>query len=295
MQLPNRIISLCLVALVAASCTNTSSNSGTDEKSAEQLAEEKIIHDIDKLMKDLPPPSLVPFTLKSIGASFDQGHINSIENFEKYKNDKDKLSLNMGVYASDINYLAAYGKEEACINYLSTSHQIAEILGDTAIYSQADLDAFRGHIASQNEEEIANIISELFVQTSVQMEEDHHLTMAGLALTGSFIEGLYQAALTLETYPNTPENNKLLEPLVKIVLGEEKALLDVLEVLKDLPFDNTTKRMIIELQILDRLYKTDLKEIEAQMKEDPNFVLTKSSMRDITMEIKRIRNEIITP
>ncbi len=285
------ILTLLLIVCVVASCTSSSS-SGENEKSREELAEEKTIHDLEKLMEDLPDPSLVPFTLKSIGAGFDRAHTNSLSNIESYKSNRDKMALNMGVYASDISYLAAYGHEDDCIEYLKASHSMAEFLGDSAIYNEDDLNEFRGHIKDQNEDEISRILAKLFLETSLKMEEDHHLTMAGLALTGSFVEGLYQAVITLETFPDTPENQKLLEPLVKIVLGEEEALLDIIEVLNDLPFDDTIAEMITELSILDRLYKGDLQEIEEKMANDPDFTLTRDVMRDITLEVKRIREKI---
>ncbi|WP_436516004.1 hypothetical protein [Ekhidna sp. To15] len=285
-----KVLTIILLAAFIVSCSGSSSNE--NEKSKEELAEEKTIHDLEKLMEDLPDPSLVPFTLKSIGADFDKAHINSLEKIESYKSNRDKMALNMGVYASDISYLAAYGHEDDCIDYLRASHGMAEFLGDSAIYNESDLEEFRGHITAQNENEISRILGRLFLETSVKMEEDHHLTMAGLALTGSFVEGLYQAVITLETYPDTEANQKLLEPLVKIVLGEEQALLDIIEVLNDLPFDDTIAEMITELSILDRLYKGDLQEIEEKMENDPDFVLTKSAMRDITLEVKGIRKRI---
>ncbi len=277
------------ITILLASCTTIPKD---EEKSQEAIKDEKTIHDIEQLLKDLPPPSLVPFTLKEIGAGFDKAHINSLESMESYKSNRDKVALNMGVYASDISYLAAYGHEEDCIEYLKTSHKMAEFLGDSAIYGQAELNEFRGHIKDQNEEEISRILGKMFMETSIEMEESHHLTMAGLALTGSFVEGLYQAVITLETFSNTKENEKLLEPLVKIVLGEEQALLDIIKVLEDLPFDDTIADMITELSILDRLYKGDLQEIEEKMANDPNFILTRDVMRDITLEVKRVRKAI---
>ncbi|MEO9485553.1 MAG: hypothetical protein ABJG47_18985 [Ekhidna sp.] len=283
---------LTFITLVAFLVSCGGSSSGEKEKSSEELAEEKTIHDLEKLMEDFPDPSLVPFTLKSIDAKFDKAHINSLDNIASYKGNRDKMALNMGVYASDISYLAAYGHEDNCLSYLRASHGMAEFLGDSAIYSDADVEEFRTHISSQNKEEIARSLGKLFLETSVKMEEDHHLTMAGLALTGSFVEGLYQAVITIDAYPNTEVNQKLLEPLVKIVLDEEQPLLDIIDVLEDLPFDDTIADMIVELSILDRLYKSDLQEIEEKMKNDPNFVLTKSAMRDITLEVKRIRERI---
>lgn len=285
------LLLVTIISFTLLSCSTGNSSTET-QQSNEELAEAKTIHDIEKLLADLPPPSLVPFTLKSIGADFDQQHINPIDRMEGYKGNSDKMALNMGIYASDISYLAAYGLEEDCINYLKVSHSMAEYLGDSAIYDQSHLDEFRGHVKDGNEDEISRLLGKLFMETSIQMEEDHHLTMAGLALTGSFVEGLYQAVITLEAYDNSESSKKLLEPLVKIVLGEEEALRDIIQVLDDLPFDDTIAEMMTELSILDRLYKGDLQEIEEKMEQDPNFIVSKDMMRDITLEVKRIRKSI---
>lgn len=295
MKLFKSLYTFLLVAFFVSSCSSTSSNSQNEESKEGQidnLIEEKTIHDIEQLLKDLPPPSLVPFTLKSIGASFDRAHTNSLESMEGYKSNTDKMALNMGVYASDISYLAAYGLEEDCMSYLKVSHQMAEFLGDSAIYDQSHIDEFRGHVKDGNEDEISRLLGKLFMETSIQMEEDHHLTMAGLALTGSFVEGLYQAVITLEAYDNSDASKKILEPLVQIVLGEEEALRDIIQVLDDLPFDDTIAEIMTELSILDRLYKGDLQEISDKMASDPEFIVNKDMMRDITLEVKRIRKSI---
>ncbi|MEM9895283.1 MAG: hypothetical protein AAF789_02840 [Bacteroidota bacterium] len=281
-----------LLAFFVYSC-GTNSGSKTEEKTAEELREEKTMRDIEKLLQDMPPPSLVPFTLKSIGAPLDKVHINGLYKMQSYVGNRDKLALNMGVYASDISYLAAYGHEEECIEYLKTAHKMAEILGDSAIFGQDEVDEFEGHVVASSDEEIAKLLSKMFLKTSLQMEQDHHLTMAGLALAGSFVEGLYQAVITIETYPNTEKNQKLLEPLINIVLGEQQALRDIIAVLEDLPFDETIAEISTELSILDKLYEGDLKEVEEKMKEDPNFIVNKNMMRDITIEVKRIRESIV--
>ena len=269
-----------LGTLTAAWLLFSCSGSGSSSKatSQENEAEAKTIHDIDKLLEDLPPPSLVPFTLREIGASFDMEHINSLSNVTSYMEDTDKMALNMGVYASDISYLAAYGQEDECIKYLETAHDIAEMLGDSAIYDQSHLDEFRGHVANSNRAEISSLLSKLFMETSVKLEEDHHLTMAGLALTGSFVEGLYQAVITIEKSDDSEESKQLLEPLVQIVLSEEEALLDIIQVLDDLPYDETIGSIMVELSILDRLYKGDLEDVQQQMAENPDFIVSKEVM-----------------
>ncbi|MEP3390477.1 MAG: hypothetical protein ABJO02_19955 [Reichenbachiella sp.] len=292
------IAKLLVILFVSISIYNCGGKSNTDErKKIEQMLaqeeESKTIHDIDQLIKDLPAPSLVPFTLKSINAEFKSELINDLGNLEKYKGNTDKMAMNMGVYASDVNYLAAYGREEQCLEYLKASHAMAQELGDSTIYDEAHLQNFLGHIKNQNQEEISKILSELFVTTSIQMEEDHHLNMAGLALAGSFIEGMYQAVVTIDKAPETEANEKILRPLVELVLNQESALREVILVLNDLPSDDAISTIVTELQILDVLYKGELKEIEEKMKADPNFVVKKHMLVDIDGEIKRIRQWIV--
>ncbi|MDW3210448.1 MAG: hypothetical protein R8N23_11305 [Reichenbachiella sp.] len=292
------IAKLLVILFVSISIYNCGGKSNTDErKKIEQMLaqekESKTIHDIDQLIKDLPAPSLVPFTLKSINAEFKSELINDLGNLEKYKGKADKMAMNMGVYASDVNYLAAYGREEQCLEYLKASHAMAQELGDSTIYDEAHLQNFLGHIKNQNQEEISKILSELFVTTSIQMEEDHHLNMAGLALAGSFIEGMYQAVVTIDKAPETEANEKILRPLVELVLNQESALREVILVLNDLPSDDAISTIVTELQILDVLYKGELKEIEEKMKADPNFVVKKHMLVDIDGEIKRIRQWIV--
>lgn len=290
-----RLLSIIFAATIAYGC---SSGSNSDErrnleKIAADEAETKTVHDIDQLLKDLPSPSLVPFTLKSVNAGFNNDLINDLKNFEKYKGNADKMAMNMGVFASDVSYLAAYGFEDRCLNYLKTSHSMAQALGDSTIYDDAHLQNCMGHIKNQDQKEISKLLSELFITTSIQMEEGHHLNMAGLALAGSFIEGLFQAVVTIDKSPATEENERLLGPLVKVVLNQEPALKELIQVLKDLPNDDAISTIVTDLQILDVLYKGELKEIDEKMKADPNFVVKKHMLIDIDLEIKRIRQWIV--
>lgn len=290
-----RLFPVLFVAVFAYSCGSGSNSEERKNlaKIAAEEAEKRTVHDIDQLLKDLPSPSLVPFTLKSVNAGFDVNLINDLKNFEKYKGNADKMAMNMGVFASDVSYLAAYGFEDQCLSYLKTSHNMAKALGDSTIYDDAHLQDCMGHIKNQDQEEISKLLSELFITTSMQMEEGHHLNMAGLALAGSFIEGLYQAVVTIDKAPATEESERLLEPLVKVVLDQEPALKEVIQVLKDLPNDDAISTVVTDLQILDVLYKGELKEIDEKMKADPNFVVKKHMLIDIDLEIKRIRQWIV--
>lgn len=286
-----KYVKLSIIILLVHACGTTSQEETVQEEWTEQEA--TTLHDIDALLKDMPPPSLVPFTLQSIGAAFDPSLVHSTDNLSRYGGNQDKLALIMGVYASDLSYLAAYKKEEECLEYMSIAHSIAETLGDSSIYDQSDLNEMKGHIASSNHEEIAATLSKLFLETSMKMEDTHHLNMAGLALTGSFIEGLYHAVVSMSRFDNSSENQLLLEPLVNTVLGEEKPLLDVIQVLDDLPYNQTVGELLVDLKILDGLFKGDLQKVKQKMESDPDYIVSKKEMRDISLEVKKIRKSIV--
>lgn len=282
----NLLILLLAIGLLAG-CKNT--------KKAEESREEQVIHDIDQLLADLPDPSAIPSILKSIGAQFGDSLVNSLSNLEKYKGDADKLAMNMGVYASDVSYLASYGKSELTMEYVKTCHTIGETLGDSAIYSQDLLDKIEANL--DNEDELSKLLRGMIVETSVQLEKDHHLSMAALALTGSFVEELYQAVNVIENFHeagmSAADEKAKVEPLVKLVLDQEQPLLDLIELLKDIPHDDTVLEMITMMNILDKLYKGELAEIETKMSEDPDFVVDRDMMFGVTLEIERIRALII--
>lgn len=266
----------------------------TPKKSGESN-EEKVIHDIDKLLEDLPDPSSIPFAMKSIGAEFGDSLINPLSNIAKYQGDVDKLAMNMGVYASDVSYLAAYEQSALTMEYVKACHQIGETLGDSAIYKQDLLDNIEASLG--NEEELAKLLRGMIVETSIQLEKDHHLSMAALALTGGFVEELYQAVNVIENYHQAnmtaDEEKAKVEPLVKLVLAQEQPLLDLIALLKDIPHDDTILEMITLMNILDKLYKGELATIQEKMDADPNFVVDRDLMFGVTLEIERIRAGIV--
>ncbi len=285
------ILLLASALLITFACSPKKAATDTTEDSAEA----KIIHDIDKLLADLPNPADIPSTLKAIEADFGDSLVNSLDNLSKYMGDEDKLALNMGVYAADVSYLAVYHKGDKTMDYVRMCHQIGEILGDSAIFKQDLLDHIEASL--DDETQLSNYLRGMIVETSIQLEKDHHLSMAALALTGSFIEELYQAVNVIENYHRadmTKEQEKAkVEPLVKLVLAQEQPLLDLIQLLNDIPQDDTIRRLLIHLDILDRMYKGELAIIEEKLKEDPAFIVDRDIMYAATLEIERIRADII--
>ena len=104
-------------AVVVSSCGGGGSKEESSDASSEfDAAKEQVAADVSKVLKDLPPPSEVPYLLMNAGAEFDPNIINSIDKMESYQASESKAALNLGVYATDIGYLASYEKAEMALH-----------------------------------------------------------------------------------------------------------------------------------------------------------------------------------
>jgi len=141
------------------------------------------------------------------------------------------------------------------------------------------------------------MLKRMIIETSVQLEEDHHLSMAALALTGIFVEEMYHAVKVIENFheqgASADEDKAAVEPLVKLVMAQEQPLLDLIQLLNDIPHDDTILELLTELNILDKLYKGELAKIEESMAADPNYVVDRDVMFATTLEFERIRASIV--
>ena len=155
-----KLVSLALSAAVLVS----SCGGGTQEKSSEassefDAAKEQVAADVTKVLKDLPPPSEVPYLLMSAGAEFDQSIINSLEKLDSYQMNDSKAALNLGVYATDIGYLTSYEKSELALDYMGECQKLAAPVGVSDAIDYGMIARFEANM--ENKDSLANIINEV--------------------------------------------------------------------------------------------------------------------------------------
>ena len=277
------------------SCGGGSSKSSSEEAAFEE-AEKKIVTDMDQVIHDLPSPTEVPYLLQATGADYNKEIINDLERLPKYLTNEDESALNLGIYATDMGYLISYKKLEEATNYLESAQKLAESLGVASVFSVATVEKFQTNL--DNPDSLNKILTQSITDVEDRLESADRVSVAALILAGSFIEGLYLAVEVIETYPkdvlDEDTRNLILEPMVKVVLDQEKPLLDVIGLMKDLPEDDIINHMINELEILRVLYETDLAEVEEKIANNTgDFVLTESTLSGIRSEVKRIRTDIV--
>jgi hypothetical protein len=283
-----------LVIIGLASCgQKTNTESETNNSEAFDQAESEVKDQIESVVYDIPAPSEIPFLLQATGAEFNESLINNIGKIGEYEITNDAASMNLGVYATDIGYLVSYGKVQEALNYMSSTKSLADHLGVSAAINVTLLKRFEGNLA--NKDSLAFILNEAIGETDQFLKDDSRSRMAALLITGSFVEGLYIATELIKTYPKDllPEDsrNLVLSPLMRVILEQEKALGDLLNLLGTIEQAQPVggiKEQLIELQ---ELYKS-LNIAEQIANNQSSMVLTDSTLIDITSKVDEIRMSI---
>jgi len=293
------LTSLALVGIVLLnSCSGGASKESSSDASSEfDSAKEKIAADVEKVLKDLPPPSEVPYLLLQAGADFDQGVINDIaaEKLEGYQTDESVAALNLGVYATDIGYLASYEKSEMALDYMGECQKLAAPVGVADAIDYGMIARFESNM--ENKDSLSAIINDVMAKSGERLSELDELNSAALLLAGSWIEGIYISTQIVETYPtDLPEEarNLILAELVKIIIAQKVSLNDLLKVMSDVPESEEVNNMVSELEKIKVIYDNELSGIETQIAENSGgFVLESSTLDNLATEVKRIRTSIV--
>ncbi|MEQ9007848.1 MAG: hypothetical protein RLP12_08195, partial [Ekhidna sp.] len=284
-------------AVLVSSCGGGSSKeeSSSDASSEFEAAKEQVAADVSKVLSDLPPPSEVPYMLMNAGADFDQNIINGLDKMESYQSNEAKAALNLGVYATDIGYLASYGKSELALDYMGECQKLAAPVGVAEAIDYGMISRFEANM--ENKDSLAVIINEVMQKSGERLGELEELNSAALLLAGSWIEGVYISTSIVNNYPDDlPEESRtlILEPLVKIVMDQKTSLADLLQVMNDVPATDDIKNMIAELEKVKAIYDGELAEVEKQISENTGgFVLKPSTLDNLSAEVNRIRGSII--
>ena len=122
--------------------------------------------------------------------------------------------------------------------------------------------------------------------------------LSAIALSGSFIEGLYISTMVVETYPQenlSPDMvDQILTPLMEIILNQGKTLKDLIKILNEVETNKTIELIKTELAYLNDIYNNELKEVDEKINENKgDFHLSKELLNNLAFEIKKIRSATI--
>jgi len=284
---------LLIVLMIASSCGggSTSQKEKNDASAEFDEAKSQIISGINQVIKDLPPPSEVPYLLMATGSDFDPTVTNNIDKVKEYLSPSSKAAINLGVYVTDVGYLSSYEKAQESLNYIGACQELAEALGIASAMDIKLISRFERNLS--NKDSLKVLVDEVILNTNERLGALERMNIAGLVLAGTYVEGLYISTQLIKKYPNDlpePTRSLILNPLIKIVIDQQSALEDLLTVLNDLSDDNDIAGVITELSKLKVIYETELAEVSKMIAENAGGATFSSDViNSLTEETAKIR------
>ena len=292
----NIFCALTALSLIISAMGCTSSRKGRGAESTLFEKEKGLSQHIDKVIHDLPPPTEVPFILRSMGADFMDDIVNGLDHIEQYKKSNSKLAMNLGIYSTDIGYLACYNHTEKALTYIEACQEIAEYIGISTAYGEDLGERFKKNMG--NIDSLADIINQGMGRIEERLEKLNELSMASLSLTGSFVEGLYIITKIIESHENNDQFNRqekqtIIAPLINIIIGQKVPLLDNISMLKSIERDADIVFILDNLNLLR--FRYDDLELYIEELNNGNIDLQHPSIQNLLTEIQRTRESIVAP
>jgi hypothetical protein len=281
---------LSVLAVLFTSCGGGGQKAETASSEGAEFDEAKTqaINDINQVIKNLPPPSEVPYLLMATGTDFDPSLVNSLENLGSYSNPTSTAALNLGIYITDIGYLTSYEKAEQTIKYISACQKLSEDVGVASAMNMELMSRFERNL--NNKDSLKVLVDNVINRTNERLDAIDRMNVAGLVLAGSYVEGLYVSTMLVANFDEALPA-LLLEPIIKIIIDQRPAVDDLLVVMNDVGDDEAITSVKADLTRIKEVYDTDLAEVSKAISENTgDLILTKDMLSSLTTTVSEIRN-----
>jgi hypothetical protein len=247
-----------------AQCTSDNATNQSDE-----LIEELVVDDGANIMNfdgqlfSVPSPIQTAQLIKSSGSEYNSNLLNSIDNINLY-NSTFKQSLNLGVYGADFAYASYYGQDETSIKYMRNLKKLLDELDLSSVVDEDFVERIGDNLGKQDS--LMSISSDMFRTADNYLKGSDQSDVAGLILTGGFIESMYFSA-NLAKMDASGE-------LAKRV-GEQKQTVSNIVLLLAKNEDQQAQNLSLEFQALEAIFENVQINYEyARPETDPNKKLT---------------------
>ena len=182
---------VCIVLIVASCRSDRSKKSQSidrDDMSVGGALEE--VNEIKKVYHLCPSPSEMLEVIDFTNLEFDEKLPNPVDFADRYL-DTRSMTLNLGVYTSDLAYCAAFGRHEKAIDLLEVIQNLTEKIHLSGANSQRLINRIRQNIESLDS--LYQISNEAFIDVIQFCELNQRYNSMVLISSGAFIESLYLA------------------------------------------------------------------------------------------------------
>jgi hypothetical protein len=155
------------------------------------------IEDIKKVYNLCPSPAEMLSIIEVENMQFKTDILNPTRNADKYL-DMRALTINLGVYATDLAYAALFGRREETIDYLEKVQDIAEKIRIIGTVNDRLIERAKNNV--NYIDSLFNISNEAFVNMIFFCEKNERPSTIMLITTGAFIESLYLSTAMVDAY-----------------------------------------------------------------------------------------------
>ncbi len=236
------------VICFAFSCGQTNTNTSDQTEDSAVIDLNKEVVSAENVFIYIPSPIQTADLLKQAGAKYNAELVNDPLNASRYTSTA-ALSLNMGVYGSDLAFAGIFNQNAETIKFMDCTRKMADGLHVSAAFSEDR--KLRLEASINNRDSVLGIITDSYWDCDAMLQENEQAHASALMIAGGWIEGLYLACRVAESTNNND---------IRIRIVEQRSSLDKLIILLDkqehndvTPVSNQLKELKL---IFDQLPKT---------------------------------------
>jgi len=239
----------------------------------------------------IPSPIQVATIIQKNNLPFKQELLNGLQNKEKYINETKK-ALNMGVYGTDLAYIANYNLGQLNNDYFDALASIASDLGVLENVDKGLITKLDSNLS--NRDSLLGLNGEFFRTADRYLRNNDRTHLSSYILIGGWIESLH---LTADASQTNEELRKR--------LGEQKysagSIMNLVSKLNDPAFDSIKEGLNDLCELLSALESTyiyrqpinDQREKITYLRSQTSVKIDTEEMAAIGKQIETVRNAII--
>ncbi|MBN8695860.1 MAG: hypothetical protein J0L87_04980 [Bacteroidetes bacterium] len=279
----NRLVQTLLLPVsvfTLVSCGNTNNQTITNDVSTTAVVENKDTSTADSytqfkydmVISNIPFPFEMLDKLIASKAPFNQQSMNPVGNISKY-NQFNAKAFNLGVYGADLAYAVTYEQFQQIGSYVKNTKKLAEDLSIPLAFNQEMIDKYTRF--KDNKDSLAQVVYDSYSKVDATLKSNERLAMAGLVVTGSWLEGLYLTTKNTGDAAKTDANKD-----VYTVIWQQKLHLEnIIKLLEQFKSDAYFAGLITELNAM----LADLEGTE----------IDQAKLSSLNKKAEKLRNRII--
>ncbi len=202
------------------------------------------IKQIKNVYYSIPSPTEMLSMMQGKDMVFNQSLLNPVSNIEYY-DDTKVISMNLGIYLTDLAYASMFGRHEAAVDYLEVVRKLSDDLRFQGAINESLIKRARENI--HDLDTIFEISNEAFVNMVVLCQETGKSNTLVLITYGALVESLYLATSHVE-------NSADVESLYRHLADQKYSLDNLWAFAQSLSEDRYVAGVITDLEPLEELY-----------------------------------------